>query len=137
MTCLCKAEFCFKCGCRSCLSTFNFDRYLSPLFLALWDTQRRKCTSNPACDSRERERDASTDRVAQVVAKPTLPLSTPPQVVNVFGGAGGSFQPPVHEALRPVVQSLIRNDGGDFGWINNPSTCARFTMAYVILIQSR
>jgi hypothetical protein len=51
----------------------------TPLLVALWDTKRQKCTSNPACelwdemmllDTREREREANANRVAQAAARP-------------------------------------------------------------------
>ncbi|KAF9652364.1 hypothetical protein BDM02DRAFT_3089237 [Thelephora ganbajun] len=100
--CLCKKEFCFKCG--------------SP-----WDVKRQRCTSNPACelwdetmllDTREREREAIANRVAQAAVRPA-PAVRPPAPV-----------PPRREPPRPAVQILDFNDGGDFDWIDNPNVAS-------------
>jgi len=147
MTCLCKEVFCFKCGCGSCPSGSNSTHYLLPLLVALWDTRRRKCTSNPPCELwgemafpfpfsyGEREDDAN--RVVQVATRPDSPLSARPQAVNSFGGV---FQPPVHEPLHcgpshSASQYSNCDHGGDFNWIDNPGAYARFIMASTIPVQ--
>jgi len=145
MTCLCREEFCFKCGCRSFLSASNSTHYL--LLVALWDTRSRKCTSNPPCKLRGEmvlpfsrgERGANTNRVAQVAVRSGLPLPTRPQAANFIGGV---FQPPVHEPphrepLHTTFQHSNCNHGGDFSWIDNTSAYARVTRVFVIPIQSK
>ena len=121
---------------------------LLPSLTALWDTRRRKCTSNPPCKlreemmlpfSREREREANVNRVTQVAVRPTPTLPVRPQVTHVVGGI---FQPPVHEPPhRGPPHSTSRypncNHGGDFGWIDNPSTYAQFAMTFGIPVQSK
>jgi len=110
--CLCKKEFCFKCG-------------------SLWDTKRQRCTSNPACDlwdemmlldTREREREAIANRVAQAAARPgpavrVAPL--PPAIPQPLRGMGAFLR---HRPASPppIPQPLGFNDGGDFDWIDNP-----------------
>jgi len=146
MTCLCREEFCFKCGCGSCPSAFNLTHYLLPLLVALWDTVRRKCTSNPPCKLRGEmalqfsggEREANANHMVQVAARPGPPLPVRPQAVNFIGG---DFQPPAHEPphRRPphsTSQYSNCNHGGDFSWIDNPSTYTQFTMGFTITIQS-
>ena len=39
------------------------------------------------------------------------------------------------EPPRPVVQNIGFNDGGDFDWIDDPSTCTQFATAFAILIR--
>lgn len=128
--------------------------YFPPPLIALWDIKRQKCTSDPACelwdemmllDTREREREAN--RAARPAARPAVRAApVPERAVPVPERAGIGFfrqffQPPVHEPPppeppRPAVQVLGFNDGGDFDWIDNPSTYAQFATAFAILIQS-
>ena len=119
---------------------------LFPLLIALWDTRRRNCTSNPPCRlrdettlpfSHERERAANANRVAQVSARLAPSLPARPLPVDVIGGVS---QTPLHEQpRRGPSQSAFQYSGcnhdWDFGWINNPSACAQFTMTYTFPIK--
>ena len=145
MTCLCREEFCFKCGCGSYPSVSNPTRYLLILLVALWDTTRRKCTSNPPCKLRGEivfpvsrgEREANANRGVHVAARPAPPLPDRPKAVNFVGEV---FQPPVHELPHrgpphTAFQYSNCNHGGDFSWIDNPSAYARFTTVFLIPVQ--
>ena len=156
---------------------------LLPPLIALWDTKKQKCTSNPACElwdemmllnSREREREAIANRAAQPVPRPAPVVGGAPRF-PAFGrargvdylqplfGPGGMFvpaaqdqprpEPPLPEPPRPapprpepprpeprrpeppriVAQNFGFNDGGDFDWIDDPSTCTQFATAFAIL----
>jgi len=111
--CLCKKEFCFKCG-------------------SLWDTKRSRCTSDPACElwdeamllgTREMQREAVADRMARAAARPPamrlppLPPAPPafPNLLNLFGGRAAP-EPP-----RPAPQLFNPVTGGDFDWIDDSS----------------
>ena len=116
--------------------------HLFSFLIALWDTQRRKCGSDPACNPRERERDANADRVGQIAARFAPPPPAPLQFVNAFQRTGGFFHPliygpPHYEQPHPVAQYPARNDGGAFAWIDNPCVYTRFTMTFTILMQFR
>jgi hypothetical protein len=94
-------------------------------------------------DIRERGREAEANRQAEarpaivVRADPPAPApvvrADPP--APVFEGRG-FFQP---AAPRPEPPRFVPrfNDGGDFDWIDDPSTCARLTVTLTILILIR
>lgn len=137
-------------------------RLLFTPFIALWDTRRQKCTSDPACelwdemmllDTREREREVAANRVAQAAPRPgpariAPPRQALPQLFNIFvrgRGRGGVLgeplvpepphpEPPRPEPPRPVAQLPDFNVEGDFDWIDNQSTYTRFTMIFTIFI---
>ncbi|KAF9788557.1 hypothetical protein BJ322DRAFT_1049631 [Thelephora terrestris] len=121
ITCICKKEFCFKCG-------------------SLWDTIRQRCTSDPRCelwdetmllDIREREREgAQANRLARAAPRPAPPVPErvdphPPVPRHFAGFVGGGFlQPAVPEQRHhepPPPQNFGFGDGGDFEWIDNPT----------------
>lgn len=83
-------------------------------------------------DIREREREAQANRLAQAEARP-VPIERVNQPAGFLGRAFGLVQPEpaYYEPPRPVARF---NNGGDFDWIDNPSTYARCTTRFTIFV---
>jgi len=88
MTCLCGMEFCFRCGCRSCLPAFDVDFHSLSLLVALWCTRLKKCTNDPPCelfgegvflDPGEME---GADNAHRRPASPPPPSPSPPPIAR-------------------------------------------------------